>query len=38
VDFTTGASLILQGAGTPGGSVNSMSNLVSSPSTQYQFA
>ena len=38
VDFTTGASLVLQGSGTPGGSVNSMSNLVSSPSTQYQFA
>jgi hypothetical protein len=38
VDFTTGASLVLQGAGTVGGAVNSMSNLVSSPSTQYQFA
>jgi hypothetical protein len=38
VDFTTGASLVLQGAGTAGGSVNSLSNLVSSPSTQYQFA
>jgi hypothetical protein len=38
VDFTTGASLVLQGAGTSGGSVTSMSNLVSSPSTQYQFA
>lgn len=38
VDFTTGASLVLQGSGTPGGSVNSMSTLVSSPSTQYQFA
>ena len=36
VDFTTGASLVLQGAGT--GSVTSMSNLVSSPSGQYQFA
>lgn len=36
VDFTTGASLVLQGAGT--GSVTSMSNLVTSPSTQYQFA
>jgi hypothetical protein len=36
VDFTTGASLVLQGAGT--GAVTSMSNLVSSPSTQYQFA
>ena len=36
VDFTTGASLVLQGAGT--GSVTSMSNLVSSPSAQYQFA
>jgi Domain of unknown function (DUF4114)/Cadherin domain len=36
VDFTTGASLVLQGAGT--GSVTSMSNLVSSPSSQYQFA
>lgn len=38
VDFTSGASLVLQGAGTPSGSVTSMSNLVSSPSTQYQFA
>jgi hypothetical protein len=38
VDFNSGASLVLQGAGTPGGSVTSMSNLVSSPSTQYQFA
>ena len=38
VDFSTGASLIFQGAGTAGGSVTSMSNLVSSPSTQYQFA
>ena len=38
VDFTTGASLVLQGAGTASGTVNSMSNLVTSPSTQYQFA
>lgn len=38
VDFSSGASLVLQGAGTAGGSVTSMSNLVSSPSTQYQFA
>jgi hypothetical protein len=38
VDFTTGASLIFQGSGTPGGSVTSVSNLVSNPSAQLQFA
>ena len=38
VDFTTGASVIFQGAGTPGGNVNSLSSLVSNPTTQFQFA
>lgn len=38
VDFTTGASVIFQGAGTPGGSVSSLSGVVSSPSAQFQFA
>lgn len=38
VDFTTGASVIFQGAGTPGGGVSSLSGVVSSPSTQFQFA
>jgi len=38
VDFTTGASVIFQGAGTPGGSVNSLTGVVSNPSTQFQFA
>ncbi|NJO35765.1 MAG: cadherin repeat domain-containing protein [Rhodospirillales bacterium] len=38
VDFTTGASVIFQGAGTPGGGVNSLNGLVSNPSAQFQFA
>ncbi len=38
VDFTTGACLVFHGAGTPSGNVSSMSSLVSSPSTQFQFA
>jgi hypothetical protein len=38
VEFTSGASLIFQGAGTPSGNVNSLTGLVSNPSTQIQFA
>ena len=38
VDFTTGASVIFHGAGTPSGNVSSLTGLVSSPSTQFQFA
>ena len=38
VDFTTGASVIFQGAGTAGGNVSTLSGVVSNPSTQFQFA
>ena len=38
VDFTTGAGVIFQGAGTPSGSVSCLSGVVSNPSTQFQFA
>jgi hypothetical protein len=38
VDFTTGASVIFQGAGTPSGSVSTLSGVVSNPSAQFQFA
>jgi hypothetical protein len=37
VDFSTGASLVFQGAGT-GGPAPSLSGLVANPSTQFQFA
>ena len=38
VEFTSGANLIFQGAGTAGGDVSSLTSLVSNPSTQIQFA
>ena len=38
VDFTTGASLTFQGAGTAGGTIHSLTSLVASPSTQIQVA
>jgi hypothetical protein len=38
VDFTTGASLVFHGAGTPSGNVSSLTGVVSNPSTQFQFA
>jgi Ca2+-binding RTX toxin-like protein len=38
VDFTTGASLTFQGAGTAGGTIQSLTSLVASPSTQIQVA
>jgi hypothetical protein len=38
VEFTSGSSLIFQGAGTSGGNVNSLASLVSNPATQIQLA